>query len=77
MNPIDRLSKLLMRLVVDTGAVNESNTEKAIAVMREELHEFLTGDEYKNDRESLELNSVNPEYVLKSLVASCVIKIRA
>jgi hypothetical protein len=72
---VERLSQFLMKAVVETGAVTEENAEKAVQVMRSELHEFLTGERYKNERESLLEGTMNERYVMASVVASCVERI--
>ena len=72
---VEKLAQVLMKAVVNTGAVTEENAEKAVQVMRSELHEFLTGERYKNERESLLAGSVHERVVLASVVASCVERI--
>lgn len=74
-DPIARLCNSLMRAVVNTGAVNESNSELACRVMREELKAFITDDKYADERALVETGGHN--LAMASLVASCVARITA
>ena len=74
---IDRFAHDLMVGVVNSGVVNDRNMTRAIEVMRAEAKAFLTGDDYADERATVLANSVHPGHVMASVVASCVIKIRA
>ena len=74
---VTRFAHDLMVGVVNSGVVNDRNMTRAIEVMRAEAKAFLTGDDYADERAAVLANSVHPGHVMASVVASCVIKIRA
>ena len=73
---LDRFAHDLMVGVVASGVVNERNMTRAIEIMRAEAKAFLTGEEYAAERDTVLAGSIHPGYVMASVVASCVIKIR-
>ncbi len=73
---VDRFAHDLMVGVVASGAVNEGNMTRAIEVMRSEAKAFLTGAEYADERATVLNGSIHPGYIMASVVASCVTKIR-
>lgn len=80
MTPTDSLDRFchdIMVGVANSGSVNEQNIDQAVTVMRAEIKAFLTGDDYADERATVLANSVHPGYVMASVVASCVSKIRA
>ncbi len=74
-DPIQQMCKAVMRGVVTSGVVNESNIDRAVEVMRAEIKSLLTGDEYASERSAVLAGTVHEGYVLASVVASCVTKI--
>ena len=74
---LDRFAHDLIVGVVASGVVNDRNMDRAIEVMRAEAKAFLTGEEYADERDTVLVGSVHPGHVMASVVASCVIKIRA
>ncbi len=74
---LNRFCRDIMAGVVASGAVTSANIDRALMVMRAEIKDFLTGDDYADERATVLANSVHPGHVMASVVASCVIKIRA
>lgn len=74
---LDRFCHDIMVGVANSGSVNERNIDRAVTVMRAEIKDFLTGENYADERDTMLRASIHPGYVMASLVASCVIKIRA
>lgn len=73
---VDRFAHDLMVGVVASGAVNHGNMTRAIEVMRAEAKAFLAGAEYADERDTILAGTVHPGYIMASVVASCVTKIR-
>ena len=74
---IDRFCHDLMVAIVNSGSVNEHNIDRAIEVMRAETKDFFFGENYADERATVLANSVHPGFVMASVVASCISKIRA
>ncbi len=74
---IERFCHDLMVAVVNSGSVNEQNIDRALEVMRAETKSFIFGKNYADERATVLANSVHPGYVMASVVASCISKIRA
>ncbi len=74
---LNRFCRSVMVGVVNSGSVNEQNMDLALTVMRAEIKDFLTGEAYADERDAVQATSVHPGYVMASVVASCVNKIRA
>lgn len=66
----------VMRGVVAAGVVTDANMTAAIAIMRAEVKALLFGPGYADERAAVLARSVNEAYVVASVVASCVLKIR-
>lgn len=76
-DPIKRLADAVMRGVVNSGAIFESDVDVAVKIMRAELKEFVCGPKYADSRECLKAGTLSEAYVLAGLVADCVLQITA
>ncbi len=76
MTSIARFANDLMVAVVNTGAVTADNIDLAVDVIRAEIKALLTSDDYAGERDMVLNRSVHSSYVMASVVASCVLKIR-
>lgn len=82
-HPIDQavtgLTDALMTGVARSGVLADASDEiVAIAtdIMREELKDLLTGDKYANERDCILRGSVHEGYVLASVAAECILRIK-
>lgn len=74
-DPVKTLADRLMRAVVATGAVTQSNMDAALGVMRAELKEFLVGPEYADARYCAQTQSLSDATIFGLLVANTTAKI--
>ena len=76
---LTRLCDAVMHAVADFSAKSGRKVEdyaQASEVMKGEIKALLFGDEYKNERECLALGTVHQGYIIQSVVASCILKIK-
>lgn len=71
----------VMDAVAKSGVVNQKSTDaevkRAVEIMRAEIRSFLSGHEYENERTCILAGTMSQEWVLASVVASCISKIKA
>jgi hypothetical protein len=76
---LSSLCDSLMRSVV--SAIYSSgreimDCEQASQVLRQEMKDFLFGASYENERYCLMSGTLSEQYILASIVSSCIIKIQ-
>lgn len=75
---ITALCNTIMRGVVATGAINHSNLDTAVAVIRAEVKDLLHGsEEYQDARAAVLDRTISDSWVIRLVVLNCAEKIRA
>ena len=76
---ITRLCDAIMHAIADFSVKSGKKVQdyaQASEVMKAEIKALLFGDEYKSERECLALGTVHQVYIIQSIVASCILKIK-
>lgn len=77
-DPITKLANAIMTGVVATDVIKlGDDLARPIAIIRAELKEFVCGEKYAYEREAINTGAVAERTVLASIVADCVLQIKA
>jgi hypothetical protein len=53
-----------------------ANIDAASRIMKAEIHAFIWGDEYANERDCYVRGTISMDWIMQTLTASCVIKLK-
>lgn len=76
--PVQALAETVLKAtlrVITSSGKRVADTDQALAAVRAEVIEFLSGDRYQNERDCIRRGTVNPQVVIASIVASCVLRV--
>ena len=76
MHNVTDLCETIMKAVIETGVITDSNIKIAADIMNEEVKALFTGDKYQHHRECIQDRSLHDGYILAYVIVECVDRIR-